>query len=376
MDYQFYCRASKANKKGLAPIEVSIVINHHRTIFQLDRREYPSEFKKLTECKKNNDLKTYLDIIRNKINKAVNDLMLSGQDVTSDAIKDYVKNDGIRQYTIQELIDAYLKVQKQKVSSGECTEGVYKKYVIITNHFLSHINKYKECNSITPSDIEEFYLKMRTIYVDATLSGQMFRLKSVFNYGVENKYLRTNPFKIEIKKAKPKIEYLEDEEVDTIHSFNCDNDSLMRIKDLCLFQAHSGLSYADMAQLSSDDVKTSPEGYKYVYKERQKTGVFFTAVLLPYALEVLDKYNGHLPVISNQKYNLYLKTLQDLCNIKKTLHTHLFRKTYSTTLLNKGVRLDVVSKAIGHTSTRITAATYAFMQKKTVINEIGNIIIN
>ena len=82
-----------------------------------------------------------------------------------------------------------------------------------------------------------------------------------------------------------------------------------------------------------------------------------------------------LPVVSNQRYNAYLKEIQTLCRIDKTLHTHLFRKTYATYLLNSGCRMDVVAKAMGHTSTRITAATYAFMQRNTVVTEIGNIML-
>jgi integrase len=153
------------------------------------------------------------------------------------------------------------------------------------------------------------------------------------------------------------------------------SERLDKIRDLAVFQAGSGLAYADLYLLVPEDILTSPEGIKYIYKERQKTGVFFTSVLLPCAISVLNKYNNMLPIVSNQRYNSYLKEIQTLCRIEKTLHTHLFRKTYATYLLNSGCRMDVVAQAMGHTSTRITAATYAFMQKNTVVTEIGNIML-
>ena len=72
--------------------------------------------------------------------------------------------------------------------------------------------------------------------------------------------------------------------------------------------------------------------------------------------------------------NSYLKEIQILCRLDKSLHSHLARKTYCTHLLNKGVRMDVVSKCAGHSNTRITAAIYAHLQTNTIINEVAKII--
>lgn len=375
IDFAFYCRASKADRNGLSPIEVSITINKKRKIIQLERKEKASEYAKMSGSKKNNDIKVYIDMMRNKLNSAVVALEMAGEDITPDSIKEYIRNDGFKVYTIGEVIDAFLKMQHDKVESKECTEGVYKKYVIITNHFLNHINRYVEIRCITESQIESFYSKMKKIYVDATLSGQMYRLKSVFNYAVKNKMLKVSPFNIEIKKAKAKEEYLEDNEMELLRHAKIENESLDKIRELALFQAASGVAYADLVQLVKDDLKVSENGYKYIHKERQKTGIFFTAVLLPDAIRIWDKYDGDLPIISNQKYNMYLKILADVVGIKKTLHTHIFRKTYATTLLNEGVRIDVVSKACGHSNTRITATTYAFLKKKTIVDEIANTVV-
>ena len=367
--------ASKATKNGLAPIELSITIDGKRKIIQLERKEYPDKFKQLIAAKRTNDLTQYLDTMRDKINKALNFALLSGKPITTALIEDYIKNAGVKQYSINELVTDFLQVQMAKVQAGDCTEGVYRKYVLITNRFCQHIGKHTNCNSITPAQIDVFYSKMRSIYVDATLSGQMFRLKSVFNFGVENGYLLTNPFKVNIQRAKPKIEFLTEDEMLRLQDTDLHSERLDKIRDLALFQAGSGLAYADLYLLVPEDILTSPEGIKYIYKERQKTGVFFTSVLLPCAISVLDKYNNMLPIVSNQRYNSYLKEIQTLCRIEKTLHTHLFRKTYATYLLNSGCRMDVVAKAMGHTSTRITAATYAFMQRNTVVTEIGNIML-
>ena len=90
MNYQFYCRASKATKNGLAPIELSITIDGKRKIIQLERKEYPEQFKKLMASKRANDLSQYIDTMRDKINKALNYALLSGQPISVALIEDYI----------------------------------------------------------------------------------------------------------------------------------------------------------------------------------------------------------------------------------------------------------------------------------------------
>ena len=63
----FVCRPSKVQKSGLAPVEMTIVINGVRTYLSLQRKEQPSTFKKLTEAKKPNELKEYLQGVYNKV---------------------------------------------------------------------------------------------------------------------------------------------------------------------------------------------------------------------------------------------------------------------------------------------------------------------
>ena len=374
MNVAFFCRPSKAGNDGTAPIECSVTINGKRCIFNTERREKPADYKRLMKEKDNNDLKMYIDLLRSKLNKGLTEMMLLGEEITLSAIKNYVKYDGIQQYTIEDLVTRFLEHQQRKVMAGTQSESVYNKYVIIINYFIKHFNKYTELNTIKPADLEAFHLEMQKIYQKSTLAGQMFRLKSMFNYAMENDMIKTNPFKVKIQRATPKIEYLEEEEVNLLRNAKIENESLCRIIDLALFQIGSGLSYADLSKLAPESVKTNENGVAYIKDERQKTGIEYTAVLLPDALKVWNKYDGCLPTISNQKYNAYLKAVGDILGIKKTLHTHIFRKTYSTILLNEGVRMDVVAKAVGHTSTRITATTYAFMMKQTIINEIGDIV--
>ena len=87
-------------------------------------------------------------------------------------------------------------------------------------------------------------------------------------------------------------------------------------------------------------------------------------------VEVLKKHNYQLRVITNQKYNLFLKNIQALANISKTMTTHLARKTFCCLLLNRGVNINTVAKCAGHQDIKITRSYYATLQEATVIKEV------
>ena len=95
-------------------------------------------------------------------------------------------------------------------------------------------------------------------------------------------------------------------------------------------------------------------------RHRQKTDTPVNVPLLKIPLAILKKYDGQLPkgellpVLSNQKLNSYLKEIADLCGINKNITFHMSRHTFATMCLNNGVKMENVSKMLGHTNVRTT----------------------
>lgn len=106
-----------------------------------------------------------------------------------------------------------------------------------------------------------------------------------------------------------------------------------------------------------------------IIKKRQKTKVQSVIPILNVTKEILEKYDYHLPILSNQKYNCYLKELGDICNIEQELHTHLARHTMATICLNNGIDVNIIAKMLGHTTTRTTLSVYAHFLNETVLKE-------
>jgi integrase len=143
-------------------------------------------------------------------------------------------------------------------------------------------------------------------------------------------------------------------------------DRLNQVRDLFVFAANTALSYCDLASVKREDIQHEGD-VMYLKKKRGKTGVTYILPLNDTAMGLLKKYDYELPIISNQRYNAYLKEVADICGIKKTLTTHLARHTAATLMLNAGIAIEVVSKILGHSNTKMTQH-YAKLLDKTVIN--------
>jgi site-specific recombinase XerD len=144
---------------------------------------------------------------------------------------------------------------------------------------------------------------------------------------------------------------------------------LERVRDLFVFQTYTCLRYSDLA--SFDYRNISIINGTNVYKCKQKkTKKYATIPLLKTALDILSKYKGILPVISNVRYNAHLKVVAQAAGLSYNLSTHWARHTGATILLNEGVDMKIVSRICGHSSTRITEQIYAKLLDETIINAI------
>ena len=365
----FYCRESKKNRDGLAPIELVIILNTRRCFIQLPRKEYPSKFKAQIASKKRTDLIEYLDGVRARLNQIVTTFLMEGRPLTADALKTYFQTGGYMVYTIENLFDDYMHILAKRVGK-DLKPKTYRKYEIARDKFYQIISPKEPVTAITKAVIMDYQASMNQYLDYVTTNGYCQRVKTVVQFGIDNGRMKINPFSgIKLRKGEKSIQFLSEEEVEKIRTTDFHNESLNRVRDLFVFQAASGLSYTDMAKLVPTDFQVTEDGQYYIHDKRNKTGVFYTAVILEQGVEILKKYHFKLPILSNHKMNVYLKTIRDLCGIDKPIFSHVARHTYATRCLNRGIRLEVVAKLLGHSTTRITQH-YAKLLEKSILAEV------
>ena len=69
-----------------------------------------------------------------------------------------------------------------------------------------------------------------------------------------------------------------------------------------------------------------------------------------------------------------LQRIGERAGLTRKLKPHTLRRTFGSYLLNKGLRLEVVSKLLGHANTAITERAYARLEDDTIRDEMLNIL--
>ena len=181
---------------------------------------------------------------------------------------------------------------------------------------------------------------------------------------VDNGWLVADPFaKFAMTRDEVDTVYLSKEQVQAIANKKITSPRLSKVRDIFIFSCFTGLAFIDMKQLKRSEVYTI-DGELRIYKNRQKTGTSAVIPLLPIAKGILKKYEDDeycvvrdmlLPVLSNQKYNTYLKELAERCAIEIELSSKIARNTFATTItLANNVPMETISKMMGHKSLRQT----------------------
>lgn len=220
----------------------------------------------------------------------------------------------------------------------------------------------KSWRDVTVENVLAFDVWMRTLKNDegGQLLGDAGRynhhkcLKALINIAKTVKIIKENPYedlKGKFKRGeKENVEYLTEEEMEAIRQLKFEKGSMLDdVRDLFVFQMYTGLAYGDMCKFDIDDYK-KVKGVYVKRKERIKTGVPYVNQLLPPVVEVLKKHGMRLPIMCNQDYNRGLKLVGAAAKIKTRMRSHLARHTFATYMLSNGVRLQNVSKMLGHTN--------------------------
>lgn len=170
--------------------------------------------------------------------------------------------------------------------------------------------------------------------------------------------------------------YLTEEEMAAFESLRPVEGTQMAVaRDLFVFQMYTGLAYSDAQAFDMSAYKLIDGVWRHT-GERIKTGVPYVNQLLPPAVDVLERYGWKIPKILNSDYNKCLKALGMAAGIATPLHSHLARHTFATFMLRNGVKIENLSKMLGHTNITRTMR-YAKVMAESVhedFTKIANLI--
>lgn len=369
----FFIRDSRVRKDGTTSIEVVLTVNGERCAFSTGKKVKSCNWDKNKQQVKGKDeeaqsLNNYLKAIKAKLYQKEAELLERGFIITADLLRDayFDKVESIKERSLFEVFEEHNQEQEKLVGNGvsKATHWVSVYTIRLLREFVQQ--KYKRedlyLRELNLNFIQSFhsFLRIDKGMAQNSSTKHLKLLKKIINLSVANSYMTFNPFSTyKVEREPVEVDFLDEEELRKIINFDTPLPRLERAKDMFLFGCFTGLSYIDIKTLAPEHFEKNNAGRIWIKKRRVKTGVLSRIPLLPIAKLILDKYKGGeklLPIQDPADINKYLKDIAILCGINKRICFHTSRHTFASTVtLANNISLEVVSKMLGHTNTRMTA---------------------
>ncbi len=389
----FYVRDSRIRKDGTAAIEVSLTVNGERSFFSTGKRVCVQNWDKSRQLVRGNSeefksINKFLSAVKAKIYQKEAELLDRGFVITAELLCDayFDKVESLKEHSLISVLEAH-NSQCRSMVGRTIAKSTYFNFEHGGKLLQEYIqNKYgrddlylRELNMDFIQGFHAFLLNEKKMQQNTTTKHLKF-LKKLLNIAVSNSYIGYNPFNAyKVEREPVEIDFLDEDELRRVINFDTPLPRLERAKDMFLFGCFTGLSYIDIKTLTAEHFETDGAGRIWIKKRRVKTGILSRIPLLPIAKMILDKYKGGaklLPIQDAADVNKYLKDIAILCGIDKRITFHQARHTFATTVtLSNNISLEVVSKMMGHTNTRMTTH-YAKLIDRCIGEQMDKIIDN
>jgi integrase len=165
---------------------------------------------------------------------------------------------------------------------------------------------------------------------------------------------------------------LSEKEIQKFYDFDFSNNKrLERVRDRFIIGCWSGLRVGDLSRVTNEDIQ---DGYINVKTQKVPKGVYIP-IFNQMVKNIIDKYDGMPPTISDQKFNEYIKEAAQIAKLDEkadykspvkveeiTVYKHLpkhqlisshtMRRTFCTNMYSRNVNIVTIMAVSGHTSER------------------------
>ena len=353
---------------GKGQVEIRVTYQRKSYHFGTGIKVHKSELVsgQIVNCPGAKELNERVAIIYSKVLARVNEYTDAGLSINTKEIRSKVWQ-AVELYSEKSM---FIEWCEKQISLLGVSDGTAKHYDPLIAR-LTQFGRIKNWSDVNVENIVLFDAWLRTLtkpisearrkagakperFSDSGIYNYHKCLKALLNRAYKFGKIDGNPYerlKGQFKRGeKENVEYLTEDEMRKFEAMVLPKGSVLDIAhDLFVFQMYTGLPYSDMQAFDIDDYKR--DGQRWTNTgERIKTGVPYVSSILPPALKVLEKYDMSIPKMHNADYNHQLKALGVMAGIKTRLHSHLARHTFATFMLRNGVKIENVSKMLGHTN--------------------------
>ncbi len=371
-------------KNGKAPLYLRITKNRKSKYISLGASVLPKNWNtilmKVSKGEKNYQiLNAYLATKIAEAEASALNSGMSNKNITTKELRDEII--GKRPELFFEYTDAQLELMKK--SRGLGTLRAYNSQINMLKEYVGDKPLYFDDINIDFIKKYENYLYNVKGNNANTVKAKFKAIKLFFNQAVIEDHVDANlyPFnKYRFKSAPSKRTYLNDEQFNKLLEYKVKKGIKKEVfYDMYIFSAYSGgLRFSDLLDLQW---KHYNKNEQRLIKVIRKTGRTHQFKLPKRALAILEKYNSKevkksdyvFPLLlngydydanpeqlfnekssRNAQGNKLLKEIGEVLEFPFNLTFHTSRHTFATRALNKGMRIEHVSKLLDHNDIKIT----------------------
>ena len=370
----FYLKKNNLKPDGKVPVMGRITINGEVAQFSCKLNIKPSLWDTNANRAAGKSLEAHkinqkLDNIRTQIGKQYQNICDKDNFVSAEKVKNAYLGFGDEYRSLLSIANELIEQYRSRLGKN-CAKNTFNKLLLNCKRIEGFLQNSYHISDIPIREVElQFiqdyynYLLGDRKYAGGTIKTSIDGFKQIMLIAQRKGYVQVNPFTgFSFRVQMRERGYLSEDELQRFMTVELRYYRQRQIRDIFVFQAFTGLAYADVKKLTFDDVQTSFDGELWLIGKRKKTNTSFYVKLLPVAKQLIEQYRVVskdkfvFPVSSDVSYmNRILRRIAKKCGITKQISSHVGRHTFATTVcLSQGVPIETVSRMLGHTDIRTT----------------------
>lgn len=367
----FYLKYGSHSHDGRLPLMCRITIDGETTSFSCRLRIPPERWDARLSAMVGDDQEAdrvnhMIAELRQQLLAAYTGILNEYGSVRPKWLKEYTMGAPSRQEMLLFFFSMHNDDYRTQIGHGRSLK-TYQRYVVVYGHLRSFLLKHYQLEDVRIKYVTlamvtafEQYLRIDKNLKNNTVWAYMITFKHIVSLARIHGMLRSDPF-AGYRNHFEQVDrgYLTEMELQRLMRLPLDDSTEKRVRDLFVFAAFTGLSYADIKALRKENIRTLFDGRRWVVTRRRKTGTPSNIPLLDIPEKILGRYGRQnadtlFDIPSNNCCNEYLNALGRQCGFHLRLTFHIARHTFATLSLSKGMPIETLSSILGHTNIRTT----------------------
>lgn len=362
---------STVRDRKAAPIYIEVYYDRKRFYYPTGIKVHTDQFRngRVYNCAQQGVYNERIRLILTTIEEYINNTYKEGAVFNLSSLKDYLATSNVG--SDSSFLDFMENCIKER-NVAKHTRAMYR----CTFRKLQTWGRIKSFGDVTLDNIKAWHNEAVKVSRKAAFAANYDRtLKTFVTEACREGLIRENPY---TKWKAPKYVPVQTHrgvslsDLRKLEHVTLNTDGKERARDLFLFQANTGLAYADTQSFMPSELITY-KGRMVYQNKRIKTNEPFYIPINKKAKSILEKYGGIPPKISLYYYDRLLKDIAKEAGVTQAISSHWARHTFAMLCVNNGMNIFTLAKLLGHSKVQ-TTQVYAQLKQDTINTEFDEVM--